>query len=294
MRVRPGDVDDLPAMAAIAARCQADPARYVAYVADDAAAIADEVGEVDDCPSATAVATDADGAVRGWLLAEVDLDMGRVWWWGPFVDASDEAAWTAVADDLFAGSVPAARSAPEQELAVDARSERFRELAARLDFSPDPGSVLLRLVPSAASLDAPSDVAIAPLDATHAGAVAALHDGLFAGTHTPGRTLVDAHDERHPRYVALEGGACIGYVAVEHQADGSVYVDYLGVDAARRGRGVGRRLVAHAVAQAFAAGASGAHLTAREANAAARALYASLGFAEERVLQPYRRGFTLP
>jgi ribosomal protein S18 acetylase RimI-like enzyme len=39
--------------------------------------------------------------------------------------------------------------------------------------------------------------------------------------------------------------------------------------------------------------ATHAHLTVRSANDAARRLYASLGFTEERVLVPMRRGFTL-
>ncbi|MEM7285141.1 MAG: GNAT family N-acetyltransferase [Actinomycetota bacterium] len=89
-------------------------------------------------------------------------------------------------------------------------------------------------------------------------------------------------------------GAVVGYVAYEMQADGSGYIDYLAVDETLRGRGLGRALVSTATADLVTSGATHAHLTVREANAAARALYASLDYEEERIAIPYRRGFTLP
>lgn len=291
MGVRPARPADLRRLAEIAEISQADPERFVGYVGDDAATIAAEVAEVEDWAATTWIAED-DGIV-GWLLAERDDAMGRAWLWGPFLDHADPAAWGEVADQLLAVARQDV-ALPEQELACDQRSERFRALADRVGFSADPASVLLRLDPADARLDAGADVVIVPLSDTWAEAVAELHDQLFPGTHTPGRSLVEAHDDRRPRYVALLDGEPVGYVALEHQPDGSAYVDFLGVDPTHRQRGIGRVLVAHAVAEALAGGATLAHLTVREANAAARALYASLGFVEERVLQPYRKGFTLP
>ena len=40
-------------------------------------------------------------------------------------------------------------------------------------------------------------------------------------------------------------------------------------------------------------GATSVNLTVRESNVAARALYDSLGFTTERVIRPYRKGFSL-
>ena len=88
-------------------------------------------------------------------------------------------------------------------------------------------------------------------------------------------------------------GVPVGYVAVEVQPDGSGYVDYLGVAAQARGAGLGRVLVAGALRGLAARGVTRVHLTVRVDNATARALYASLGFVEERVAVPYRRGFDL-
>ena len=59
----------------------------------------------------------AAGRMVGWLLAEVDPDMGRVWWWGPFVDASE---WAPVADALMrAGRSQLDPAVHEEEMAAD-------------------------------------------------------------------------------------------------------------------------------------------------------------------------------
>lgn len=291
MVIRPARPEELPRLARIAAACQSDPERFVGYVGDDAETIAAEVSEVADWPATTWVAED--GGLVGWLVGEPDPDMGRVWWWGPFVDHGETEDWSEIADELLATG-RAAVDLPEQELAVDERSRRFRALAERHGFAPDPASVLLRLDPPDARLDGGAEVEVVPLADRWAGEVAELHAQLFPGTHTTGARLLATLDERRPRHVAVRRDMVVGYVALEHQPDHSVYVDFLGVAPAHRSRGVGRRLVAHGVAAAFQDGARFAHLAVREANAPARALYASLGFVEERVLQPYRRGFSLP
>lgn len=291
LQLRYANADDLPALADLASSCQGDPEHFVAYVGDDPATIVAEVEEVEDWTDATLVAEDADDRLVGWLLAERDPEMARLWWWGPFVHAD---RWPAAADALFEAAAAVAVGYGEQELAVDSRSSAFEEFAARHDFAPDPGSVLLHLDRGALAGAPTTVVDVEPVGPGTADAVAALHDELFVGTHTTGAALVRQADDRKPRYVATASGEVVGYVATEFQPDGSLYVDFLGVAVAHRGRGIGRRLVHQAVERGFAAGATHATLTVREANPAARALYASLGFTEQRILRPYRRGFTLP
>ena len=282
--VRVAEPGDLAAMAALAADHQADPARHCLYLSAEADAIAEEVAELEDWAAHTAVA-EADGQLVGWLFAEPDPDMGRVWWWGPFAPAED---WDGVADELYrVASGLLGDGYGEEEAAADSRSGLIAAWAARHGLAADPGSVLLRREPTPAAVD---DRVRPMADADH-DAVMALHDLAFPGTHTPPAMLVASE---HPRLVIEDDGRVVGYVAYELQADGSGYIDYLAVDEQLRSRGLGRALVSTATADLVERGVTYAHLTVRAANGAARALYASLGFVEERIAIPYRKGFTLP
>ena len=123
--------------------------------------------------------------------------------------------------------------------------------------------------------------------------VGRLHDELFPDTHTPGHRLVSGADDTHLRLVAERAGELLGYVAVELQPDGTGYVDFIGVEPSRRRQGIGAELIRAGVHELRAIGCESAHLTVRENSEAARALYASLGFAEERLIIPLRKGFSL-
>ena len=88
-------------------------------------------------------------------------------------------------------------------------------------------------------------------------------------------------------------GATAGYVAFEIQADGTGYIDYLGVKPDARRRGLARALVADACRELAAEGVQRVHLTVRADAPCAVDLYRSVGFTEERVIAPSRYGFTL-
>ncbi len=82
-----------------------------------------------------------------------------------------------------------------------------------------------------------------------------------------------------PFLVAVAGGDVAGY-AIAHVAADEGEILNLGVAAAHRRRGVGRRLVQAMVATLAARGAAAVYLEVRESNAAARGLYLELGFRE--------------
>ena len=82
-------------------------------------------------------------------------------------------------------------------------------------------------------------------------------------------------------------------MAVERQPDGSGYIDFLGVDPRFRRRGLGAELVRAGVAALAELGCTRCSLTVRDDNEAARRLYAGLGFVDERVIVPYRLGFSI-
>jgi ribosomal protein S18 acetylase RimI-like enzyme len=283
-RARP---EHLASLAELAARSQSDPGRHIAYAGEDPATIAAEVRDAEDWVGSTWIAVHGD-RLTGWLLGDVDRQMGRVWWWGPFVDPAE--IWGEAADLLYRAAAPVLAFAQE-EMVSDTRSALLPAFAERHGFHPEEGSVLLTCRRPPAKAEGEPPVSVAGSD--HGGQVAALHDALFPGTHTGGARLVSLGGDRRTLLVSLAGSRVVGYVATELQHDGSLYLDYLGVAPADRRRGIGRALVAEAVRRGMARGAGRAHLSVRESNAGARGLYRSLGFDEDRVVRPYRKGFSL-
>lgn len=190
----------------------------------------------------------------------------------------------AIADEMYR-LLRVVVAADTEELAPDDRNSWVAACAARWGFRGEEASAVLRYTGSGFG-----EGAGMPLAGRHAARVEALHDRLFPGTHTPGRMLVQSTE---PRLVCLDGEEVVGYVAAEIQSDGSGYIDFLGVHPDHRRRGIGRALVQASADRLLDLGASSVNLTVRESNAAARALYGSLGFTEERVIRPFRKGFSL-
>lgn len=279
-----GERDDSDVVAYVAA-AQADPTRHVTFVGTDEATVRTDLSTATDWRARTYVARDGDGRVVGVLTADVDGDLGRAWWLGPW--AEDRGVGRALLE--AAGEVVA--GVAEREFAPDARNRWLADLAVELGYhAEEPSAVLvadLATWPHDHDLPAAS-TEVRALEPEDRDDVADLHDHLFAGTHTRGRDLVRAEQTT----VLVLGEPPTGYIATQVEADGSLYVDFVGVDPRARGRGVGRALVAAALERAATAGRPRANLTVRDDNRHARALYASLGFVEERQIAPYRLGFT--
>jgi ribosomal protein S18 acetylase RimI-like enzyme len=288
---------DLREVATFVAALQAEPTSHVAYLGSEADGIAAELLALEPRGLEAVLVARRRADLLGVLAADWSDDPPRVWWFGPFV-ASGEG-FDAVADALLrAGRALLPAEVTQEEFAVDRRSEVVAAFARRHGFAAGEGSSAL-LTTDLAGVRLPTpgdgdpggpDLRIEPLDRGTRAAVAGLHDRLFPGTHTPGERL-----DRDPERVVLAAtrdGVVLGYVAAERQQDGAGYVDFLGVDEPARGQGIGRRLVVAACERLRDdLGCSLAHLTVRESNLAARRLYTSIGFVEERVLHPWSRGF---
>ncbi len=305
--VRFAGEQDLAAMTEAAVDAQADPERYCAYFGDDASSIASDIVDVvgpagGDWTSAAWLDLDDEGRIKGWLLAETDHEMSRVWWWGPTITGLDRCPAgqrDRTFDRLLAVAMDALGGYAEHEIVGDERSRCFASLARRHGFVAGAPSAVLRTAPFADARWEGDDDIVALAD-PHRSPVRELHDALFPGTHTPGVGLVAPVDNRtrliaeyDRQFTEASDQRVAGYIATEIQGDGSLYIDFLGVALDARGRGFGRRLVSEAMRRGAEAGATHAHLTVRAENRAARRLYASLGFVEERVVVPYRRGFSL-
>lgn len=292
MEIRLARTGELDGLAALAAAMQSRPDRQLTYLSADAEAIAEELDELGEWTATSAVA-EVDGEVVGWLVGETDDEVGRVWWLGPAV--VDDQDWAPTATALYeAAAALLPDGIDEEEFAVP---ETFADLigwSAGHGFSADPGSLALDLHGEPATGHVRDDLTIRPVEPGDLGVVDALHDRLFPDTHWTGRQIVEEAEPKHHRLVAELDGTVVGYVAAEVQADDSGYLDYLGVDPDHQSGGIGTALVAAASTVLRDAGAGKLHLTVREANTAARRLYGRLGFVEDAVLVPLRKGFTLP
>lgn len=88
--------------------------------------------------------------------------------------------------------------------------------------------------------------------------------------------------------IADAGGAVLGYhLLLLRRGSGLARLYSIAVDAAARGLGLGRRLLADAEAQARAAGRHGLRLEVRQDNAAANALYLAAGYRRLAALPAY-------
>lgn len=293
MEIRPITESELPLAAALIAEQQADPERHICYLSFTAQDVAGELRELEPLGlDGVLVAADG-GNLLGVIGAQWAQDPPRVWWQGPFIfdRALDEDA---VADALLTA---AQRLLPDtisqQELGPDDRNSLIAALAERSGFQADEASVVLNR-PAKDGDGAPADGPdIAPLSDADRGDVAALHDVAFAGTHLTGRDI----DQGERRIVLVARGQAhnfLGYVACEAEPDGSGYIDFLAVATESQNRGVGAGLVEAACDALHAAyGCEVVNLTVRESNAPARRLYAKLAFTEERLIRPWRIGFSL-
>lgn len=286
--VRLAKQDDLHRIASFVAEVQFDPDRHCVYLGLDESSIAADIAGLDGWTKTTIIAED-DHGIAGVLVPDVDDEMGRVWWWGPFAKRD---RWAEIADALYRSSRQQLPSMiDEEEVVADAESSLLPAWAGRHGFIPNEASVLLRLEEDRFDgSSSPSAMVIRPAEPNDFAIIASLHNAAFPSTHSTAEALMRSD---HPRMVAEHERAVVGYVAYEVQSDGTGYIDYLAVDPAARGAGVGGQLVCSACTDLFARDVAFVHLTVRAGNAAARALYRRVGFHDERIAVPYRRGFDL-
>lgn len=284
VRVEPAGPRGVERVAPYVARLQAVPERHIAYVGLAPDEIHEELAEIARVEERLLVARRGD-AVVGVVLPDVDDEMRRVWWFGPW--AEDPAIGRALVEDA-ARRFGAAWA--EEEFSPDARNTDVAALALGRGCVANTGSAVLCFDVSTYGAPDPSG-RTSEYRREDAQGVVALHDRYFSGSHTTGARLVEADGTR--LRVARGRGRVTGYVAAELQPGGHGYIDYVAVDEHVRRRGVGRDLVRDAIVDLADEGVTDVNLTVRVDRPAARALYRSLGFEEERVIAPFRRGFDL-
>ncbi|MEB3199334.1 MAG: GNAT family N-acetyltransferase [Synechococcaceae cyanobacterium] len=116
----------------------------------------------------------------------------------------------------------------------------------------------------------------------------ALDRAALGGLWTPGQWRSELADPARPGSGLWSGaqllGLACGWLVVDE-----LHITALAVHPPQRRRGLGRRVLVHLLCQALTGGARHATLEVAVGNAAARALYADLGFQEAGVRRGYYR-----
>lgn len=275
-------------------RLNDDPASHIGYLGFGRDEIRRELLEL-EIPVGTSfrLAETDDGRLLGVFGVDADPVVGRAWLYGPLVEGGDRQA---TADALYAAVqevIPPGIA--EHELYGDVRNEVLAVFADRHEFPPRSETTILTLArdraeqqPEAAGIVASGLVAFEP---RYAEALAVLHDRLFPNTYFTAGQLIERRDDDRRLLLALDGDDLAGYAYFQRRPDaGHSYLHFIGVDEARQGQGIGRRLLAAVVAESFAPPeVRRLDLTVNAGNAAATGLYRSFGFETERILRGYRK-----
>jgi len=245
-----------------------------------------------ECCFLVAQAGPGTGPWLGWIGAEFDPDAGRAWLRGPLVDpaALGSQAAAALRRHLVQALLVALPAVPRFDAFPSADEAALTEAYGAEGFAALATHRVLRQdgarppVAMPAPDPAMSDLAIneGPPGPPLREALLSLHGRLFPNSYLPGPALLASLGDDQRLFVARQGDDLLGYVYLQQQRTANQgYIDYLGVQEAAQGRGVGRALLDRALHWArVERGLPAVELTVREDRGNARQLYARAGFHE--------------
>jgi len=232
------------------------------------------------------------GDLQAVVGCEFDSSLQRAWVRGPLWN--DRRA----ADVLLTRVGPALEAALPLIRHFDAfaalSSEPLNGWLAAAGYAPLQVHTLLRAPIVAPQSGDAIDVRRATL--SDVPAASALHQALFPAAYVTEADLVRGLQAADcTLLVTADDAGLSGYLFMQDApADQEAYVDYVGVDAARRGRGLGRALLDAAARWGAARGRGHLALTVREDRRSALELYRRSGFAEVSSARHWRRTVAEP
>ena len=137
-------------------------------------------------------------------------------------------------------------------------------------------------------------VEVIPAQSNHLYSITTLTRHFFPYTGFTFKTIEERLAKKNIFYfVALRGGSTVGFVDVEIQDDGNAKLLGLAVLKELQGKGIGKKLLEHALVFAKVKNCPKLFLLVAEDNALARALYEKHGFASKGVLEKQLDGKTV-
>lgn len=227
------------------------------------------------------------GTLVGVFGADYDTEIGRAWLYGPLVTAPN---WHELADQLYAAIqqlIPT--GIHEQELFFEQRNRRGQEFAARHNFPPRSENAVLYLEREAYQPSAAPINRVCDYEAPFFEQFERLHNLIFPGTYFTARQIIEKLAEHHRLLLAVENGQVLGYHFCKCEAELG-YIDFIGVDSAARGQGLGRELLEAGINWMFARPQiERIDLTVGANNSAALQLYQKVGFRTRHILCSFRK-----
>lgn len=214
--------------------------------------------------------------LAGAFGSEFDEKLGRGWLWGPFVQAEHlEPLASALFEALLEILPPTIRRLDSFLHVANRQGHRFylehgfrKDCLAHVYVADRPEAPLTLSEPCPA------------FEHRYAGSLIALHDATFPNTYETGPGMIAKIDADHQVFCWTAGEDVVGYVYAT-VAEGSTEgcVDFLGVRADARRRGLGRRLLLTALKWLFEVKqVVQVSLTVYDDEAPARSLYEATGF----------------
>jgi ribosomal protein S18 acetylase RimI-like enzyme len=271
------------------ARLNSDGTHHIGFFGEGEADIR---ASLEECLVPTAagfrLAYEGDQLVGAFGL-DADPEIGRAWLFGPLVEHAD---WQAVADRLYAEVlllIPV--DIRDYDLFCDVQNTNLEAFAARHGFPLTSENAVMVLARADYKPSAKRQTQIHTYQENLFEPFEKLHKTLFPNAYFTARQMVEKIDEHHQLLFASEDGQLLGYHfgKIELESE-SGYVDFLGTDAAARGRGVGADLLACGLDWMLSASTTKkVSLTVNAGNVPARSLYEKFGFTTERIMRGYRK-----
>jgi ribosomal protein S18 acetylase RimI-like enzyme len=257
-RIRPADHIDHDEVVSLLCRLQAVPCHHIGYHGETEAELTEELANL-NWPTGTMVAVDEADHIHGVLSVDVNSELGRAWWHGPFVDVPAEhpaadRIWARTADALYAAvrALPAVRGINDNELFGHVEHSRLAAFARRQGFPPGEYSSVLVLdgvdlvrmigdVPAGDDTVDIAELATPPADSVLSAALIRMHEGSFPNTYLSAAALL-AGDRERTVVVATDAKRLVGYAVGGTQPEG-YFLDFVAVATDSRGHGIGGALI---------------------------------------------------
>jgi ribosomal protein S18 acetylase RimI-like enzyme len=280
-----------------------DEAHQIGYLDADPAQIAKMLLEHELPPHESWVVAREEARIVGALGFEADVEIGRAWIYGPFAMGPHPPSptpgrggdsWTAIADRLWDAVQPLLPDGlREHELFCNIHNTNCIAFAERHAF-PLHGDALIFRFGRESLADLPASEAHELTD-EHSAAFQALHEQVFPRTYLSGRQILERRNEHRKLFAIVEDDALLGYAYVEIVPEfGEGNLEFIGVSEQARGKGVGRRLMAMALAWMFSfSNMKEIFLTTNSTNTAAIGLYRKVGFQLLHTMRAFRKSVEL-
>ena len=270
-----------------AARLNGQDVHHIGFFGETRPSIRETLLELQPPASETFHLAVEDGRLVGILGLEIDPEIGRAWLFGPLID---HPHWQAIADQLYETVQPLIPPGiHEYELFGDVANIHLQEFARRHAFALLGEHAILVLERSKFAAPHPPGLVSAYRPAFF-DQLEQLHNRLFPHTYFTARQMVEKQGENKRLFILADGDLLQGYAFCKTEpAAGEGYLDFIGVDERFRGRGIGRQLLAAALAWIFSVPeVERVAETVRADNTRALSLYSEFGFATRRNMKGYR------